>query len=388
MITMSEIIADRNARPIHSRAWLSQEGKLLTPERLRTLWLIALSWALLAVLYMLPNILRVQGRLNLETIISHLLVTSVGAGISVVLLAAVALARCQRSYWAFFWSSISVLAVSAILSTIDLEIFAWVYALFDVEFWNSTPYEVKWTGNFAVFMSKFSLIAVAFWTLETLQANQRNEVQLQLAKLAEVEAVSAANTAKLTALRFQLNPHFLFNTLNSISSLVVTKRNEQAEDMLGQLSEFLRITLVTDADAPQTLERELETVGSYVNIERARFGTRLAIDIQCPPDLRDAEMPGFLLQPLVENSIKYGVSNSYETVTIRIEAMHEGTDLVVVIEDDGPAGVRSGTGHGIGLRNVRERLEALYGSAAHLEVVQREHGFLSVVRLPFAIART
>lgn len=93
-------------------------------------------------------------------------------------------------------------------------------------------------------------------------------------------------------------------------------------------------------------------------------------------------MPSFLLQPLVENSIKYAVAQSEETVTIRIEAAVEGEDLVVAIEDDGPAGGVAEPGHGIGLQNIRRRLSAIYGNLADLEVVRREHGFLSVVRLP------
>lgn len=368
-----------------ARRWQRLEsGEILTPQRRRILILITLMWALLAVLYMLPNILRVQERLSVEMIVSHFLVAVLGALLSVFLLAAVAKARRIDIFHGFLLSAAAVFMVSAALSAIDLEVFEWIHSLFGFGFADDIPYSVKWTANFAIFSSQFSLIAVAFWTLETLEAHRKSEAELQHARLATAEAIGAANRAKLTALRFQLNPHFMFNTLNSISSLVVTRRNADAEEMLGQLSEFLRITLAGEGDAPQTLERELETVAAYLNIERIRFGQRLAIDVNCPPELREAETPSFLLQPLVENSIKYGVSNSEKTVTIRIEAMREADDLVLIVEDDGSCHVPSDNGQGIGLRNVRERLAALYGDAAHLEVIQRDRGFLSVIRMPFS----
>ncbi len=386
MNQMSELPVSQNPVSSIGRGWLRQKELLFTPERRKTLSLISLAWLLVACLYMLPYIVLEQDRLNVETIVAHLLVAFVGMVFSVMLFGAVAKARRRNGYEAFFWSSAAVLAASAATSTIDVRIFEWTYALFGNQWTNSVPYLVNWTSNFAVFTSQYSMIAIIFWMLEVHQAHRRNEAELQSARLTAAESQMAANAATLASLRYQLNPHFLFNTLNSISSLVVTQRNRQAEEMLGQLSEFLRITLAEGADAPQTLERELETIASYLSIERVRFGDRLAIDVICPPKLREAQMPIFLLQPLVENSIKYGVANSEETVTIRIEAMVEGEDLVVLVEDDGRAASAAEPGYGIGLRNVRERLAAIYGDSARLEVVRRDCGFLSVVRVPFELA--
>lgn len=385
MNKISELAASQNAVSSSGSDWLRRTELLFTSERRKTLVLISLAWILVACLYMLPYIVQVQDRLNIETIVAHLLVATVGMVVSVVLLGAVAKARRRNGFEAFLWSSLAVLAASAATSTIDVRIFEWTYVLFGSQWADSVPYVVKWTSNFAIFTSQFSMIAIIFWTLETYQAHRRNEAELQRARLSAAESQVAASAATLASLRYQLNPHFLFNTLNSISSLVVTERNDKAEEMLSQLSEFLRITLAEDPDAPQTLERELETIASYLAIERVRFGDRLAIDVICPPKLREAQMPNFLLQPLVENSIKYGVANSEETVTIRVEAMVEGENLVVLVEDDGRAGDAAEPGHGIGLRNVRKRMEAIYGKSARLEVVRRDCGFLSVVRIPFEL---
>lgn len=386
MNKISELAASQDPVSSNERDLLRRTELIFTSERRNTLSLISVAWILVACLYMLPYIVQVEERLNVETIVAHLLVASVGMVLSVALLAAVAKARRQNGFKAFLWSSVAVLVSSAATSTIDVRIFEWTYVLFGSQWADSVPYVVKWTSNFAIFTSQFSMIAIIFWTLETYQAHRRNEAELQSARLTAAESQMAASAATLASLRYQLNPHFLFNTLNSISSLVVTRRNDKAEQMLGQLSEFLRITLAEDPDAPQTLERELETVASYLGIERIRFGDRLAIDVICPPKLREAQMPIFLLQPLIENSIKYGVANSEETVTIRIEAMVEGEDLVVLVEDDGRAGDAAEPGHGIGLRNVRKRLDAIYGNSARLEVVRRDCGFLSVVRIPFETA--
>lgn len=368
--------------PSSDKPYLRISETLFTAERRNALLLISIAWILVACLYIVPYIIDAQHRVNLEAIVAHLLVASTGVIFSIVILGAVTKARRRSNRVALTLSSIAVLLSSAMTSTIDIRIFEWVYVLFGNSWADEVPYAVKWTSNFAIFTSQFSMIAIIFWMLETYQMHRKSEAELQNARLSAAQSETAATVATLASLRYQLNPHFLFNTLNSISALVVTDRKGEAEEMLEQLSEFLRITLSEDADAQQTFERELEMIEFYLGIERVRFGDRLAIDVICPSELREARMPSFLLQPLVENSIKYAVAQSEETVTIRIEAAVEGEDLVVAIEDDGPAGGVAEPGHGIGLQNIRRRLSAIYGNLADLEVVRREHGFLSVVRLP------
>lgn len=198
------------------------------------------------------------------------------------------------------------------------------------------------------------------------------------------DARSAAQQAQLTALRFQLNPHFLFNTLNAISSMIVTKRNADAELMTERLSSFLRASLSSDPTELVPLEEEFALIEEYLEIETVRFEERLSVDIHCTRDAATVPVPSFLLQPLAENAVKYGVSPSPDPVSIRIEGHREGDQLVIKVEDDGrfshETSDRASTG--VGLANVRRRLDALYGARSSMEAVPREHGFAVVIRLP------
>jgi signal transduction histidine kinase len=198
------------------------------------------------------------------------------------------------------------------------------------------------------------------------------------------DARSAAQQAQLAALRFQLNPHFLFNTLNAISAMIVTRRNDEAEAMTDKLSSFLRASLGSDPMELVPLEQELSLIEDYLEIEAIRFGDRLEIDIDCSGDACDARVPSFLLQPLVENAIKYGVAPSRETVRISVTGRRAGNHLVVTVHDDGKAAgnaVKTG-GAGVGLDNVRRRLRALYGDAATLTAGPVSPGYTATIRMP------
>ncbi len=198
------------------------------------------------------------------------------------------------------------------------------------------------------------------------------------------DARSAAQQAQLAALRFQLNPHFLFNTLNAISAMIVTRRNDEAEAMTDKLSSFLRASLGSDPMELVPLDQELSLIEDYLEIESIRFGERLEIEIDCAGEACDVRIPSFLLQPLVENAIKYGVAPSREPVLIRVVGRRQGDQLVVTVEDDGrAAGVAVKTGGaGVGLENVRRRLSALYGEAASLVAGRADPGFAATIRLP------
>lgn len=356
-----------------------------TPARRRVLGLIALVWLVSAALFTLPAVMVGGARFGTAAILSHLGVATVGMGFSASLLLVIALVRRLRKEAAFVGSAAAVIAAAALLGVVDIYFFDLVHSAFGTEASRAT-FAARWTGNFAVFMSQFSIIAVTFWMIETLEAGRIKELELEQTRRLIVEAQNTANRANLAALRYQLNPHFLFNTLNSISSLVMTKRLADAEQMLTLLSEFLRSTLAQKPDAPQTLEGELETVEAYLAIERIRFGDRLAVRIDCPPDLRDAPIAHFLIQPLVENAVKHGVAPSSEPVTIRIDAREVGDDLVIAIENNCAAGQSSEHGTQVGLRNVRERLTAVYGARGHLDTIKRDDGYRATLRLPRVIA--
>jgi hypothetical protein len=233
-------------------------------------------------------------------------------------------------------------------------------------------------SNFISFSWLYGLLGTIYVILHTHAAMRERELQL-------VEARALAQTAQLTALRLQLNPHFLFNTLNAISSLIVTGRNRQGEEMLGKLCDFLRTALVADTDGTTTLAEELETLQTYLEIESVRFGDRLTVDFACPPELADLPVPNFILQPLVENAVKHAVAPSSRPVIIRVAARREGGELLLSVSDNGgsPTAAKSG-GTGVGLSNTRRRLEVIYGPRARLEVIAHAEGFMAIIRIPAA----
>ena len=207
------------------------------------------------------------------------------------------------------------------------------------------------------------------WSAFYLATQAQAEALGAQRRLADAE--SAAQAAQVRALRYQVNPHFLFNTLNSLSSLVMTGRSDRAETMLLALSTFFRTSLSLDPGADVTLAEEIDLQRLYLDIEKARFPDRLHVEIDVPRELEQARMPALLLQPIVENAIKYGVSKSRKAVVIRIDARHlDNHRMVVEISNrlkhggkgDLPAATHEGTG--LGLTNVCQRLDARFGSRA------------------------
>jgi len=200
-----------------------------------------------------------------------------------------------------------------------------------------------------------------------------------------VEAESAARSAQVRALRYQVNPHFLFNTLNSLSSLVMSGRPEEAEEMILKLSTFFRSSLSLDPSADVTLAEEIALQRLYLDIERVRFPRRLKVEIDVPRELETALLPALVLQPVVENAIKYGVSATREKVVLRIAAREAGpARFIVEISNSGKVGSarkRDDTpeGTGVGLGNVCERLRARFGNAAQCEFGPIDGGGYRVV---------
>lgn len=175
-----------------------------------------------------------------------------------------------------------------------------------------------------------------------------------------------AQSSQLAALRYQINPHFLFNTLNSLSSLVMTGRGAEAEEMILGLSDFFRATLTTDPAADVTLAEEIALQRLYLDIERIRFPDRLRVETEIPDALRGAQVPALLLQPIVENAIKYGVARTAAPVTLRIVAARDGEALTLRVENSGSdaAAAVGNAGTGVGLANVRQRLSVRFAGAA------------------------
>jgi sensor histidine kinase YesM len=188
---------------------------------------------------------------------------------------------------------------------------------------------------------------------------------LQTAKQNVLKANTEAHQAQLKMLRYQLNPHFLFNTLNAISTLILVKDNNVANGMVTKLSDFLRYTLDKDPMKKVTLENEIEVLTLYLDIEKVRFEDRLTVLFNVDESCKQALVPSMILQPLAENSIKHAISVQEEGGTISVNVTCSNKKLKIEVSDDGPgAEIVNGNLHrtnGVGLVNTKERLEALFG---------------------------
>lgn len=207
--------------------------------------------------------------------------------------------------------------------------------------------------------------------------------QARAAERREERFRSAAKAAELRSLRYQVNPHFLFNTLNSLSSLVLTGKADRAETMIQSIASFYRHSLADDPTGDVALADEFELQRQYLAIEAVRFPHRLEAVFDLPGDLAEARVPGMILQPLVENSVRYAVAPHKQPVTIRVAAREDYGRLAITVEDDGPGGAGSGgAGFGIGLANVRDRLHARFGKDAVITSGPVEGGYLTEIRIP------
>ena len=206
-----------------------------------------------------------------------------------------------------------------------------------------------------------------------------------------LKSAAMAHEAQLKMLRYQLNPHFLFNTLNAISTLVLEKQTDDANRMVTRLSSFLRHSLDNDPMQKVTLDQELAALMLYLDIEKVRFEDRLQLELDIEDEASAALIPSLLLQPLVENAIKYGIARSETGAQLRIAARVFGGELLLELSDNGP-GVQLVDGqipqaNGVGLRNTRERLAELYGSQHCFRLSETEpHGLTISIRIPFQTA--
>ena len=211
--------------------------------------------------------------------------------------------------------------------------------------------------------------------------------QLQDQTEQTLKAAAAAHQAQLKMLRYQLNPHFLFNTLNAISTLILDGANKTANDAVTRLSDFLRYTLDNDPMSRVTLGSELDALDLYLEIEKVRFGDRLIIDKDIDPRAINALVPSLILQPLIENAIKYAISPSEEGGTLRISARVQQGTLALQLSDTGPGLGNGNNGQkssGVGLKNTRERLQQLYGERQAFTLAPNEpSGLVITINIPF-----
>jgi sensor histidine kinase YesM len=273
-----------------------------------------------------------------------------------------------------------ILSLGAVVlaSTVFSVIETWSYATFLKP--DSRPMGFEYLG---AILLNFSLLAA--WTALYYGINYYILLEEQITQRERLE--SQASSAQLAMLRYQLNPHFLFNTLNSISTLVLLKQTERANAMLARLSSFLRYTLANESSAKVTLAQEVETLKLYLEIEKMRFEDRMRPHFRIEADTIGARLPSLLLQPLIENAIKYAVTPSESGADIWITATRQGEGVRIEVADNGNGGnadMAATQSTGVGLANIRERLFQAYGSAHGFTTKKNERGgFSVVVEIPY-----
>ena len=227
-------------------------------------------------------------------------------------------------------------------------------------------YEIGWQPRFLELFGNTILDVYVLLSWAALYLIINYSLMMQNEREKTLKATSMAHQAQLKMLRYQLNPHFLFNTLNAISTLVLSKKYNKANTMLGKLSSFLRYSLVHQPTQKTTLDEELQALRLYLDIEKVRFQKRLKLEYKIDPKARDALMPSLLLQPLIENAIKFAIAPAEQGGKIMISADCTAEKLSLKVRDDGP-GIGKGNKQdesqsaGVGIANIKARLEQLYG---------------------------
>ena len=267
---------------------------------------------------------------------------------------------------------------------------AWVISLYRTD--SDASFAQLFIGVFYLDATLLGAYSALYYAINFfLQVEEQNDQLLQLE--------NQATMAQLAMLRYQLNPHFLFNTLNSISTLVLLQQTEPANAMLSRLSSFLRYTLINEPTGRVTVAQEVETLKLYLDIERMRFEERLRTRFRIDGETCEGLLPSLLLQPLVENAIKYAVGPQESGAEITIATQLVGQNLRITVSDTGP-GLQSATtdnrlsgltfdagepvSTGVGLANIRDRLVQAYGQEHRFETVEPpEGGFAVIIEIPF-----
>ena len=260
-------------------------------------------------------------------------------------------------------------------------------------------YELPITDFFAEMAQTYLIVDIivyfaiigGYYALDYHRRFRDRELEAARLETQTAQLQARVTEARLAALRMELNPHFLFNTLNAIAALVRREENKQAVSMLARLGDLLRVTLERGGEQEIPLEKELEYLARYLEIERVRFHDRLCIETEVAEDAAHALVPTFILQPLVENAVRHGISRSTEGGTIRVMARRAEDDRLVLTVSDSGVGFRPRDGvvrEGVGMKNTRARLEQLYGARASLgwENVP-EGGARVTVVMPFVTQR-
>jgi sensor histidine kinase YesM len=336
-------------------------------DKNRAFWILqSIGWAGYLFLRLVTGFANNRGWMWL---VHTLLLTA--TGYSLTLLMASLFRRLIRMtpIWTLVFSFAAVAIASGAFSVIE----TWSVATFlKPQF---RPAGVEYLG---AILLDFSLLAA--WTALYYGINYFLLLENEIRQREKLEG--QASTAQLAMLRYQLNPHFLFNTLNSISTLVLLKQTERANAMLARLSSFLRYTLANEPTAKVTLAQEVETLKLYLEIEKMRFEDRLRPHFRIESETIGARLPSLLLQPLIENAIKYAVTPAENGADIWITASREGQAVRIEVADNGSGegtDIAASPSTGVGLANIRDRLSQAYGGAHRFDTKQNERGGFSVI---------
>jgi len=335
-------------------------------DKNRAFWVLqTIGWTGYLILRSLTGIANSMGWMF---VIHTILLTATGYSATLLMASLYRRLIMMRAVWTVLISFVTVLLASAAFSFIE----TWSFATFVRPDARPVGFEF-----FGAIILDFSILAA--WSALYYGINYYLLLEEEIDQRVQLE--SQASSAQLAMLRYQLNPHFLFNTLNSISTLVLLKQSERANAMLSRLSSFLRYTLVNEPTAKVTLVQEVETLKLYLEIEKMRFEDRLRPHFKIDGDTIAARLPSLLLQPLIENAIKYAVTPAEHGADIWITAQREGRAVRIEVADSGP-----GDGSpvetqstGVGLANIQDRLAQAYGAAHGFSTRTNEHGGFSVI---------
>ena len=342
-------------------------------DKNRAFWVLqSIGWTGYFTLRALSGVANAMGLLF---IVPSALATATGYSLTLLMGAAYRRLIQARPVWTWTMSIVMLIAASAAFSTIEV----WANATFYRP--GTRPEGAQFLGaillDFAVLGAWSSLYyAINFFLKLEQQSDQLEKLEGQ------------ASAAQLAMLRYQLNPHFLFNTLNSISTLVLLKQTDRANMMLSRLSAFLRYTLVNGPTAQVTLAQEVETLKLYLEIEKMRFEERLRAHFEIDPAVAGVRLPSLLLQPLVENAIKYAVTPLEEGADISVAARLVGDRVQIDVTDTGPGlnegQPRSTSSTGVGLANIRDRLVQAFGTQQRFETqALADGGFAVTIEIPY-----
>ncbi len=352
------------ARPILEKV------KLDSPffhDKNRAFWLLqSAGWTGYFILRSLSGIANSMG---LMFLVHTLLLTATGYSLTLLMGSLYRRLIQMPPLWTATLSLATVVVASAVFSFIE----TWSNATFVRP--DARPVGIEYLG---AILLDFALLAA--WSALYYGINYYLLLEEEIEQREEME--SQASSAQLAMLRYQLNPHFLFNTLNSISTLVLLRQTERANAMLSRLASFLRYTLINEPTAQVTLAQEVETLKLYLEIEKMRFEDRLRPHFRIDAETIGARLPSLLLQPLVENAIKYAVTPSEDGADIWITASREGSCVRIEVADSGAGEGSHGMATestGVGLANIRDRLTQAYGAAHGFHAQANDKGGYSVI---------